>query len=60
MHPLLETLTLDDHEDVVEIFRTDNGPMIRLLLIDVLIVLVLFFFITPLIRAGPWGVGVFL
>ena len=60
MHPLLETLTLDDHEDVVEIFRTDNGPMIRLLLIDVLIVLVLFFFITPLFRAGPWGVGVFL
>ncbi len=59
MPSLLENLTFDDHEDVVEIFRMSNSPMVRTLFIAVPGILVLFFFITPLFRAGPWGVGVF-
>lgn len=59
MLSFLETLTLDDHEDLVELFRTSNTGMIRSLCIDFTIIIVLFFFITPLFRLGPWGVGIF-
>ena len=59
MPSLQENLTFGDHEDIVEIFRMSNGPMIRVVSIAVLGLLILFFFITPLFRAGPWGVGVF-
>ncbi|MDP2656135.1 MAG: hypothetical protein Q8P11_01070 [bacterium] len=60
MITLWETVNLEDHEEVVQIFRTEKGSTIRFFLIDSVIVLILFFFMTPLFRAGPWGVGFFL